>query len=57
MRWFVQTGRKKNKSISFANFMANELIDASNNSVSGKKLIQITLLVKHIKKYLTFINF
>lgn len=40
MRWFVQCGREKDKSISFADFMATELINASNNDgkVVKKKL-------------------
>lgn len=33
MRWFVQCGRDKDKAISFADFMATELINASNNDV------------------------
>lgn len=34
MRWFVHCGREKDKAVSFADFMANELINASNNDVS-----------------------
>lgn len=33
MRWFVHCGREKDKSVSFADFMATELINASNNDV------------------------
>jgi hypothetical protein len=33
MRWFVHCGREKDKSIHFADFMAKELINASNNDV------------------------
>ncbi|XP_025203239.1 28S ribosomal protein S7, mitochondrial [Melanaphis sacchari] len=40
MRWFVHCGREKDKSISFPDFMASELINASNNDgkVVKKKL-------------------
>ncbi|VVC33947.1 Ribosomal protein S7 domain [Cinara cedri] len=40
MRWFVHCGREKDKSVSFADFMANEFIQASNNNgrVVKKKL-------------------
>ncbi|XP_050425117.1 28S ribosomal protein S7, mitochondrial [Adelges cooleyi] len=40
MRWFVHCGREKDKSISFADFMATEFINASNNEgrVWKKKL-------------------
>jgi len=34
MRWFVQSGREKDKKIHFPDFVAAELIDASNNTVS-----------------------
>lgn len=33
MRWLVQCGRDKDKSVHFADFMATELINASNNTV------------------------
>ncbi|XP_050525192.1 28S ribosomal protein S7, mitochondrial [Daktulosphaira vitifoliae] len=40
MRWFVHCGREKDKSISFADFISKELINASNNEghVIKKKL-------------------
>lgn len=33
MRWFVQCGREKDKSVHFPDFMATELINASNETV------------------------
>jgi len=33
MRWFVHCGQERGKKVSFATFMATELINASNSSV------------------------